>query len=296
MNDLKFTINWNDMDNPYNDITNYDYSGMSRLLPPRRTYRSSYTLQEIVDKYYEDAKLSSENTLINSKDLYNNLNKFMDNVNYEMYIKNIDKYTLEEKQEINLDLTQYISDRILNLINIENIQSLLNTYILIYSSIPLVLPHTPLNIKIIINTITTLLITDHQSLININPIILPLYNGIENMMINTINAGINTKLITIYTNRAVMIDCLEIRYNEIYLIFKPYLERIFIDPLIHNILHYYFIYLKRDILNIENTWKHINITQPLNFNIHTERILRLYMLKTNSQFLKNIYIKNILIT
>ena len=291
MNNLQFDINWGNINNPYIDTTNYEAQDPD--MPPsilrlRRSFREHYTLQDIVDRYYDyDLNLPRP---VNSIELYNNINKFTLDVSDEMEMKVvdyngnlIDKYTLAQKTAINLDLTQDISDRILDLMYIENIQSLLNTYILIYSSMPLVLPRTPINSQIIIQTIEILL-NDGDSLINVNPLILPLYNGIENMTINTIDADINNKLHIIYRNRAFMIDCLETRYN----MYHPELTNMFIDPLLTIILDYEFLNLKSQILNIENTWRQTYITSALNINIDNERTMRLYTLKMYSNFLQNI--------
>jgi hypothetical protein len=64
------------------------------------------------------------------------------------------------------------------------------------------------------------------------------------------------------------------------------LSNTFIDPLVNIILDYEFLNLKDQILNLEdsNTLRQIDITQPLNFNMNTERDMRLYALKLNSNF------------
>jgi len=293
MNNLQFNINWGNINNPYIDTTNYEAQDPD--MPPsmlrlRRTFREHYTLQDIVDKYYDyDLNLPRP---INSIELYNNINKFTLDVSDEMKMKVhdyngnlIDKYTLAQKAAINLDLTQDISNRILDLMDIEPRQSLIDTYILIYSSLPLVLQRTPINRQIIIQTIETLL-NDGESFININPLILPLYNGIENMIIDTIDADINYKLHRIYRNRAFIIDFLETRYN----MYRQELTDMFIDPLLTIILDYEFLNLKSQILNIENenTWRQTYITRALNINIDNERTMRLYTLKMYSNFLQNI--------
>jgi hypothetical protein len=302
MNNLQFNINWGNINNPYIDTTNYEYQDPD--MPPsmlrlRRTFREHYTLQDIVDRYV-DYDLNYAGTFgrnpprpVNSIELYNNISKFILDVNDEMEMKAsdydgnlIDKYTPAEKAAINLDLTQDISNRILDLMDIESRQSLIDTYILIYSSLPLVLPPTPINRQILIQTIETLL-NDGQSFINVNPLILPLYNGIENMTIDRIDADINYKLHRIYRNRAFMIDCLETRYN----MYRPDLTNMFIDPLLTIILDYEFLnleHLKSQILNIENTWRQTDIRRALNINIDNERTMRLYTLKMYSNFLQNI--------
>jgi|688.fasta_scaffold248725_1 hypothetical protein len=305
MNNLQFNINWGNINNPYIDTTNYEDQDPD-MPPPsmvrlRRTFREHYTLQDIVDRYV-DYDLNYAGTFgrnpprpVNSIELYNNINKFILDVNDEMEMKDsdydgnlIDKYTPAEKAAINLDLTQDISDRILDLMDIEPRQSLIDTYILIYSSLPLVLTRTPINRQILIQTIETLL-NDGQSLINVNPLILPLYNGIENMSIETIDADINYKLHRIYRNRAFMIDCLETRYN----MYRPDLNNMLINPLVNIILDYEFLnleHLKSQILNIENanTWRQTDIRRALNINIDNERTMRLYTLKMYSNFLQNI--------
>jgi hypothetical protein len=301
MNNLQFNINWGNINNPYIDTTNYEAQNPD--MPPsilrlRRTFNQHYTLQDIVDRYVEyDLNYAgywgrNPQRPLNSIELYDNINRFILDVNDEMEMKDsdyngnsIDKYTLDQKAAINLDLTQDISNRILDLMDIEPRQSLINTYILIYSSLPLVLPQTPINRQIIIQTIETLL-NDGESFININPLILPLYNGIENMIIGTIDAGINNKLNRIYRNRAFMIDCLETRYN----MYRPDLTNMFINPLLTIILDYEFLNLKSQILNIENenTWRQTYITRALNINIDNERTMRLYTLKMYSNFLQNI--------
>ena len=304
MNTLQFNINWDDINNPYNDTTNP--IPMNPLFPSRlelrRQFGHHYTLYNIVYGHYQyDLDYAGHviKTPLNSRELYSNIKKFISNVNYEFDTKEpdingnlIDKYTPAEISAINLDLTQDISNRILNLMSIENRQSLLNTYILIYSSLPLVLPQTPANKQIIIQTIQILL--NNVNIVNINPLILPIYSSIENMTINTINNQENDALLLIYINRAFIIDCLEEIYNifhqERYNIFLQDLSDTFIDPLVNIILDYEFLNLKDQILNLEdsNTLRQIDITQPLNFNMNTEKDMRLYTLKLNSNFLQNI--------
>ena len=289
MNYLQFNINWGDINNPYIDITNPGLPGLPSLVRLRRQFPIDYTLNMIVNRYYH-YDLNKES--LNSQELYSNIKKFTLDVNDEFESKDIDyngnlidKYTPAEISASNLDLTQNISDRILNLMGIENSQSLLNTYILIYSSLPLVLHQTPANRQIILHTIQTL-INNNATFINISPIFLPIYSSIENMTINTINNKENDKLMIIYINRSFIIDCLDERYN----INRQDLTNIFIDPIVNIILDYEFLDFKEQILNIQNvhTLRQIDITQPLNFNMNSERDMRLYTLKLNSNFLQNV--------
>jgi hypothetical protein len=99
----------------------------------RRTFREHYTLQEIVDRYanydlnYDGIFNRHQLLPVNSIELYNNINKFILDVNDEMEMKDsdyngnlIDNIHLP-KTAINLDLTQ-------DLMDIEPRQSLLNTF------------------------------------------------------------------------------------------------------------------------------------------------------------------------
>ena len=287
MVDLQFNLNLLDLNNPYNDITDYNpvFVGFPRPLRISRQFNSDYTLLDKIHGYkFYDIKKNSENAI----NLYKGIDTF---------IKHIDDAISGEFQpptntemlaaEVELDLTEYISERILKLRKYENIQTLLDIYILIYSSLPLLLPQTLKNRQIIMKTFDLLI--NQQTFININPIILPLYNGIEDMVINTINYGINHKLRIIYSNRGFLIDCLYVVYSTRYTIrYNTIKEKSdIIDPIIDIIMKYDNQDLRNEYLNFTN-WRQIDITQQLNNNINTERDMRYNLIKLNSQFLQNL--------
>jgi len=292
MVDLQFNVNLMDLNNPYNDITDYNPGLVALIpglgLPPQmirlsRQFNSRYTLLDKIIGY----KNYDLDKAISSINLYRGIDNFIKDIDDNIYSGG-NGYTNTEisDAEVVLDLTKYISKRILKFLPYESRQTLLNIYILIYSSLPLLLPKTLINQQIIMKTFDMLI--NQETFVNINPIILPLYNGSEDMVINTINNGINNKLRIIYSNRGFLIDSL----NEVYI--TRYITRYnfiwknsdFIDPIIDIIMKYENQDSSNKYVNFTN-WKQIDITQQLNDNINTERDMRLYFIKLSSRFLRN---------
>ena len=271
---LTFSINWDNINNPYTDTT--DYNEDEDSLPPTpslfRQYNRSYSLSDIIKEQIKHDVLSS----IDPIDLYKNVNKL-----YK--IINLSKNNHRDNNQLNdcLYITQQISQNLLSFIGVFTFQEILDVYIMIYSSIDLLLVKTP-EIKTIIQNTLEILINNGAN-VNINILILPLYNGIEHKLINKVikNGVLDTK---IYENRAFILNCIiNICENN-----KNMLEFL-LENTLYQVRSIIFQYMGFDLLkDIKSgiNWNTIDITQPLIYNQNTFEYMRFYILKRDINYLQ----------
>jgi hypothetical protein len=271
---LTFSINWDNINNPYTDTT--DYNEDEDSLPPTpilfRQYKSYYSLSDIIKDKIKHHVLSS----IDPINLYKNVN--------ELYkIINLSKNNHQDNNQLNdcLYITQQISQNLLSFIGVFTFQEILDVYIMIYSSIDLLLVKTP-EVKTIIQNTLEILINNGAN-VNINILILPLYNGIEHKLINKVikNGVLDTK---IYENRAFILNCIinicEHNKNMIEFLLENTLYQV------RSILFQYMGFdLLKDIKSGIN-WHTIDITKPLIYNQNTFEYMRFYILKKDINYLQ----------
>jgi hypothetical protein len=271
---LTFSINWDNINNPYTDTT--DYNDDEDSFPPtpilHRQYNSYYSLSDIIKDQIKNHVLSSID-LIN---LYKNVDKL-----YK--IINLSKNTRQDNNQSNdcLYITQQISQNLLSFIGVFTFQEILDVYIMIYSSIDLFLVKTPEVKSIIQNTLEILI--NNGANVNIQPLILPLYNGIEHKLINQVinNGVLDTK---IYENRAFILNCIisicEHNKNMIGFLLENTLYQV------RSILFEYMGFdLLKDIKHSIN-WHTIDITQPLIYSQNTFEYMRFYIFKKDINYLQ----------
>ena len=271
---LTFSINWDNINNPYTDTT--DYNEDEDFLPPTpilfRQYNSYYSLSDIIKDQIKNHVLSS----IDHINLYKNVNKL-----YK--IINLSKNTRQDNNQSNdcLYITQQISQNLLSFIGVFTFQEILDVYIMIYSSIDLLLVKTSA-VKSIIQKTLEILINNGAN-VNIKPLILPLYHGIEHKLINQVinNGVLDTK---IYENRAFILNCIIniCEHNKNMLDFL-------LENTLYQVRSILFEYMGFDLLkDIKSgiNWHTIDITQPLIYSQNTFEYMRFYIFKKDINYLQ----------